>query len=292
MALHNTLTRRMVLLAVGLGGLATGAWAVLGRLAVQQSYVPPLELVKLGTIVGTASKAVSKDLKLSWYDWDTLQQSVTVKRRERQTMSSLWDQQVQDLSTSYYVLDVRWTCGIGDEIKRLYLAGVYPDGDACIEEWTFKYTIQNTGGYVPISQRAPPVVKRKELLRTSLYGRIRSLEPDPDGRYLLFSTYENPTLYRLPLPTGAVQVELAQTTIPELSGAKSITIRHHATEGRVAVLSQDPRWHADLLVPRNIIVLYDSDNDSTFETHVVLDLSDWTALGYDDPAVWTYTFCP
>src|SRR5262245_65039366 len=87
-------------------------------------------------MIGTAAKAVIQDLKCIWYDWNTLQRTVTIKRRERCSASDPWEEEVQQYRTAYYVVDARTTCSDEDEIEDLFLAGVYGDGDSCIERWT------------------------------------------------------------------------------------------------------------------------------------------------------------
>lgn len=181
---------------------------------------PPSNLVKTGGFVGTSGKGARSDTKRSWYDWDTLGSSVAIKRRERETPSSNWYEQLQDMSASFHPVDVRCVV-VNDEIERIYVAGLYPDGDSCIEKWTFSQKVQGTT-YVPISQRPLPIVKRSELFRGSSHGTIASLEPDPEERFVLFLTQTNPTVYRLALPSKSISVELTQAQQPYLAHGKQI----------------------------------------------------------------------
>lgn len=279
-----------VLLAIG--AMVTSSW-----FHPRQSPPPPPapvepldDLVK-STVPGNLAKAVHLDLVRSWYDWATVLKTVSVIRRERQSTTSPWYEQIQDLSTSYYPVDVRSLCSSDGQISEMYVAGVYPNGDACIERWVVTYPPANSLTYVPISDRRMPTVRRAELYRGQQYGHIRSIEPDPDGRFVLFLTLETPTLYRLPLPSGSISVELSQSSVPYLSNVKQVLVRQHATEGRQYHLLTSTRWEANLAGPNNFIVLHDADNDGRFDAPVVLTPQNWTDLGYDSATAWV-TICP
>jgi hypothetical protein len=252
------------------------------------STEPPRALVK-SPLPGSAGKAVYGELNRSWFNWDTLAQTVRVTRRERQNAGAAWDEQLQDLSTAFYVTDVRARTA-SSVILELIVVGVYPNGDSCIERWGFSYPAvkQPIGGssYLPISQRPLPVCRRVELLRTQAYGHIASVEVDPEARFLLFLTLESRTLHRVSVPTPTVSVEASVVQIPQLANAHTIHSREHATEGAQFHVLTSSRWEPDRDPARMTIVLHDADDDGFFESTSVLTQPDWTAHGYSAPGAW------
>jgi hypothetical protein len=248
------------------------------------SLEPPADLIK-SIVPGNAAKAYYADLERAWFDWDTLDKTVTVTRRERQLVTDAWSEQIQELRTGYYVVDVRAMCGGATEITSLFVAGIYATGESCIERWTFATPLLN-GPYGTMDRRKPPAVRKTELFRGAQYGHIRCLEPDPDGRFVLFLTYDNPTLYRLPLNSGSISIELSQSTVPELADARSVYAEQHVTEGRQFQLLRSSRWEADMDASRLIIILKDGNNDAVFDAPTVLTPVQWSQQGYDEPGVW------
>ncbi len=255
--------------------------------------LPPEDLIK-PPIIGSVGKAVYGELQRSWYDWNTVDQVVTIKRRERAKNTDSWSEQIQELSTSYYVVDVRVTCDSTHNIAEVYVAGSYPDGTACLERWAFAYP---AGGplsdpYVPIDRRPLPSVRRIELFRSSQFGYVRCIEPDPDGRFVLFLTRESQTLYRRPLPSGAPTIELAPAAENFMTEISQIVVREHTNEGRQFHLLTSSRWHAGGVgTPTDLIILRDSNNDGVFESHVRTTAAQWSALGYESGQVWRQ-LCP
>jgi hypothetical protein len=280
-----------LVILVAMGGIGYTAL----RAQDPQPTEPPDDLVNLPAIPGAGPIAVYQDLARSWYAWDTIQKELTIKRRERQTISSSWYEQIQELTTSYYIVDVRSVCSTGGRISGLFLAGLYPNGDACIERWAFTYPIYPIpvgGGYVPINDRPLPTVRRVELYRGSAYGRISCLEPDPESRFVLFLTRESHTLYRKSLSTGIITVELAPASQPLLAQIHRIVARHHATQGRKFVLSTTPRWGTTPTGSTDVLVMSDSNNDGAFESTAQLTVQAWVSAGYaNNPAAWT-SLCP
>lgn len=263
---------------------ATIGTVLRARASQGNGILPPDDLIKLDLLPGTSGKAVYTDLKKSWYNWATLDQVVTVKRRERADSSSPWSESIQELSTSYYPVDVRWRCSGSDEIDELYVAGLYPNGDSCVERWRFKYGLSLGGA------KRLPRLGRTELFRGSDLGMIRCVEPDPDGRFLLLLTYETPALYRLDLADGTVSLELQQSQVPVLSEMKHIYFHQHLFQGRMATLGKNRRSDGVVVAPRNYIVLIDSDNDGVFAPPAVFTLEEWESA-YEVPGSFI-DLCP
>jgi len=255
---------------------------------------PPVDMVKPSVIVGAVAKAVRTDLKRSWYDWNSLEMQVIIKRRERKTENDDFHEHVQELSTSFYVTDVRWRCDGEDEINELFVAGVNEDGSSVVERWKFYYTapvFDENGRYITIDNRRLPSVRRKQVYRGSSLGRIRTLQPDPDGRFVLFVTRETPTLYRIDLPSGVPSVALDQSVDPFLSNVGVVGIRKHASEGIQYHLYAGTRWHYDSSVPGEVIVLRDGDNDGVLDAPELVTPVMWEKYGYNAGSSWV-KFCP
>lgn len=273
------------LLALGLVGMPCSFLAAQG---VSASGLPQ-ELIKTGIRLGSAAKAVRTDLKISWYDWSTLERQVIVKRRERQLATDGFVEQVQRISTPYFVTDVRWRCEGADEIKNLYVAGVYESGDSVIERWVFTYpsAVDSAGNYVPLDERPFPMIAKRRIYQGDALGRVRSLGPDPLGRFVLFLTYDDPKLYRIDaVPGNPVSVALDTATEPYLANVGVITIARHATEGPHVRLGVGTRWEVDLKQPRKVIVLRDGDDDGVFDPPELLTMEQWAERGYGNATAW------
>jgi len=258
---------------------------------IQVLEEPPFDMVKMG--LGTSAKAVRTDLKRSWYDWETLEKKVIVKRREREKVSDIFVQQVQELSTSFFVVDVRWRCDGTDQIKELFVAGIDSGGDSVIERWNFTYPAipVPVGGDVPIDERPLPSVAREQVYRGNALGRVKTLSPDPDGRFVLFLTREARTLYRIDLPSGTPYVEVDQNTVPFLASVGVVDVSRHVTEGLQYHLYGSSRWHQDHTLPQDVIILRDGDNDGVFDAPEVVDMQTWNQYGYDTGSAWL-KICP
>lgn len=263
--------------------------------ALPQSTEPPADMVGLGFF---SSKSVHTELKRSWYVEDTLGKKVKIKRRER-PVDGPWSEQVQEIATAYYPVDVRWRCDGASEINELFVAGVYDAGDAVVEKWTFTYPDPAVGSkpvdsrmgraYAPLADRPLPTMTPERLYRGTAIGRIRTLEPDPEGRFVLLLTRENPTLYRIGFLGGAVRPptpELSQATMPYLASCGVVSVSQHATEGRHYNVYPGNRWHADLSTSPSTIILRDPDNDGVFGPPEFVSSQQWTRYGYDAYTAW------
>jgi len=73
-------------------------------------------------------------LKTAFARWDAVGKSISITRNERQNVTSEWHRQIQELSASFYVVEVRPLCD-----QKLYVLGLYETGESTIEEWVFEY---------------------------------------------------------------------------------------------------------------------------------------------------------
>jgi len=256
-------------------------------------------MIKFGVGIGTSATAVRTEIKRSWYDWRTTEKEVHVIRRERQVGQPFVEQR-QVISTSYFVTDVRWRCDGATEIRELFVAGVYANGDAVIEKWEFSYPDsavdsepinsngQVTSVYVPLSDRPLPTFSTTEIYRGTTIGRIRTIEPDPEGRFVLALTRETVTLYRIIILGGMASppaVKLSQATEPNLANAGTITILQHNSEGRQYHLGGGSRWSDDPSL-NWVIILRDGDNDGSFDPPEYVTAQQYKQYGYDQAGAW------
>jgi hypothetical protein len=116
------------------------------------------------------------------------------------------------------------------------------------------------------------------------------VEPDPDGRFLLFLTYESHNLYYLPLPSGTPTLLLSSSTTPELANVGQIMIWQHATQGRKCILPYGTRWDHVFDSDQRTIILTDSENNGSFETTEILTPAQWQSRGYVLTGNWV-PFC-
>ncbi|HND55504.1 MAG TPA: hypothetical protein PLV92_23985, partial [Pirellulaceae bacterium] len=200
----------------------------------------------------------------------------------------VFDEQRQELSTSYYVVDVRWRCDGTDEIRELFVAGVLEDGNSVIERWKFTYSLAfgPNGQPVPLSLRRPPRVNRTQLYSGSSLGRVLTVEPDPDGRFVLFLTRNPAALYRIDLPGGTPALVIDSSTVPAIANAGIVHVCQHISEGRQYHLSSGHRWEYDASLPSDVIFLRDGNNDAVFDPPVVVTQAQWTQAGYDVGSAW------
>lgn len=271
--------------------VATSFFAIAGppaRMPAPQSQgqnpVEPISVLRKSALMwGTA---IYSDLRRTWYDFSSHEKWVEVTRRERQSTTSLWYEQVHRESCSYFVVDVRPVVS-DDRVTELLVTGVFANSDSILERWTITYPPTHTpvGGYVPISQRPLPTVRRAELLRSAAYGHIRAAEPDQDGRFALFLTLENPTVHKFNYSDSVVSTVLTTAQVPLLATAQSLNIAEHAQEGRMLQVLQVHRWQ-DNGGSFDAILAKDPDNDGVFDAPFVMSASQWDSSPYNDSSVW------
>ncbi len=277
---------KTILLASTLALIAVGSWLGATLLAGANDE-PPTDLIKTGAMIGTVAKAVQSDLKRSWYDWETLEKKVIVKRLERRSTDDAFAEQVQTIELDRFPIDASWRCDGQGEIREIFVAELESDGTSVIERLQFLYAAR-PGAFVPIDQRPLPRVQRTPIFRGDQLGRIRSLRVDPRGRYLLFLTRENPTLYRLDLtdPPSAPAVLLTTEDQPYLSRVGWVNFRQHRTEGRHVHLIPGTPWEVHRGADSDTLILRDPENDGTFETADLVSEEAWSQLGYDSADPW------
>ena len=268
-------------------------YSVLTLFLTLQISNPPDDLIRPISLI-SGSYAVKQETKKSLYGWSTLSKSVTFKRKERETTTHPWHQQEQPLSASFFVIDVRTRCNNSGEIRSAFVAGF--DGstspaEAVIQEWKFTYprlpeTVHQGSFYTPIDQRPLLTVERIVHFRGSGLGSIRCLEVDPAGRFVVFVTYENPTVYQMSLPTGTPQVLAGSSSYPEIADIGALFATEHITEGPMIQLLPVSRW-AHGASESWIVVLPDPNDDGVFGLPQVLTFGDQSSRGYFDASNWT-----
>lgn len=229
--------------------------------------LPPDELQNAGTF---AIECVRKPLKKCRYDWDTVGKTVVVGREERQSTSGPWSSKSQDISASFYILDIAVTGNATtNELSDMYVAGDYGNDlahpTATIEKWHFVYPASVPGSpYVPLELRPSPQVQRTVVFSSSTLGRIRALDVNPDGNYIVFVTFETPTVYKIATSGGAATLLHDSSTFPQVSSIGTVVVRQHVVEGRMVQLLPMPKWQ-ERLGDGSVFLLPDSDSNGVFD---------------------------
>jgi hypothetical protein len=257
----------------------TGVLASLA-LAAPRFLRPPAAEVDLADRA-LIHEAVSTPYKRSGYTVDSDDGEVLVRRRE---LRDGWREQEQVLRAPYFIVEVDAGCAVDGEIASLHVAGLYPDGEACIEEWTFSYA-PRTEPDVPLERRALPEVRRAELLRSSAYGRISSLEPDPSGRFVVFVTCDDPAVYRLARGAREPERIVGSEALPALADARRMIVRRHASEGLQFHLIEDLFGCVHPFEGERVVVVR-ADADGRLSSAETLTMEDWHARGYALPGPW------
>lgn len=279
--------------------VATGVLTVIA-LATPKTPVLPAEPFSQGGIPTGVMNSLVKpnsgsykvslsETKANVLHWVAKTKNVWINRSERETPTATWHKQKQELSASFFVIDAR---SRGDE--DIYVAGLYESGDATIERWKLVHppSISPLGAYIPLDRRPMPTVRRSVVFFGTSLGIIRSLEVDPQNRFVLALTQEPRRLYSISVPTSPPSFGLVQqlhdtTSLPQLSGIHTIVFAKHITEGRKYLLLQQTRWAGLDSAPSYTVFLNDANEDGVFDSPVVLDTLSWKALGYHDLASWS-----
>lgn len=224
---------------------------------------------------------------------------LTWRRHERANAQSVWQDSTNTYSTRYSIIDVGARLG-GDE---LFVAGVLSTGESVLERWRFPArdggwshaptgtappigqsagayagtTAINGNGYrnLPATWLAPSI---SVVFESNSLGEIRSVEVDPEGRFVLFTTMAGASLYQLDLQqSGATPVLLFDSsTKPELADANWLAIGDHKDFGRTVVcLPPNIPAAARLPTPPSVVLLKDADNDGVFEGSGSMSISDY-----------------
>jgi hypothetical protein len=242
-----------------------------------QSQEPPLELVTAPSWMGTGRKVKATDNHRVFLDVDTLNQELTVRRQFRGNSSAPWINSNHTETASFYLVDASAGC----EAEVVYVTGVYPDGSSAIEKWTYNYPpvmISHSG----VATQGAPKVRRRVLYQGYDYGHIRTLEVDPEQRYLLFLTLESTSLMRMELPAGPISAVVTPASVPLVAQSKTIAIRQFSTIGRaITLLGDDRRSDAMDYSYTTLAIVPDSNNDGQFEAPYTMSIDAWNAAEMD-----------
>ncbi len=238
-------------------------------------------------------------------------------RRERNSTTDAWSESKNTYSARYSIVDVASRLA-GEE---LFVAGILPNEKSVIERWKFPkkkgrwiYSMSQPTpaigtpagqwsasfalhGQVLSMSPLPPTWYAPEItviMESSDHGFIRSVEADPEGRFLLFNRYPEGDVYRIDL-TGSNQtpaVVFSSTQHPELPALGNLTIAQHSSLGRVCIVAPASisRAMKEVLIPP-ALYLIDSNNDAIFESTQAVALPDYfesRLLDDNDQCAWTY----
>jgi hypothetical protein len=215
-----------------------------------------------------------------------------VQNWELDPIHQVWESVSYDYSTSFTIVDAA-----ARQAGEYYLLGDAGGAKTVIEKWSvsrvaggyyFDRSRSNTpigegvagwpatdsgitgGTYVPLASRQrAPAMRRSELWHSEELYPSYGIGCDPEGRFLLILSGDNPRrLFRLELDGASSPVEIAtSTTTPHLSVCDRIQPLHHAFHGRVYLLSGGD-GPASVALRRTLLV--DGDNDGNFDPPVTL----------------------
>ncbi len=242
--------------------------------------------------------------------------TVSWVRRERNGPSDPWSTSKNAYSARYALVS------LGSRLagQEVFLAGVLPDGKSVIEKWEFpkkkgRLVMSTTSPPPPIGTPAgawtapfalhgqvlrmspmpptwfPPTIS--VLMESSSYGVIRSIDVDPEGRFVLFSRYPEGDVYSLDLSQSASTPTMlfSSAQIPELRALGELSIEQHEALGRVCIVEPgDPYRACQLTSPPPVVLLIDGNNDGMFEATQVMPLDDYLTsreLDASDHTVWS-----
>lgn len=185
------------------------------------------------------------------------------RRQERSDPQSSWHESANLYSTRYQVISVASRAG-GSE---LFLAGVFENGTSIIERWSFAqrtgrwrhtytgppavmgtpsgpYTGSQSivgGAYAPPPSTwyAPDI---SLVLETDALGTIRSIEADPEGRFLIFNTFPSGNVYQIDLAVSPATPVLRFTSneVPSLANGSTLQLSHNSSFGRTCISATAP----------------------------------------------------
>lgn len=194
----------------------------------------------------------------------------------------------------------------------LYVAGISPDGSDVIERLNYGtrkggYEVQiqspaaqpigtpmpaysaqealnGTTFAIPQTQHAP--ARRTVIYSGTAMGHVRSMDVDPEGRYLLVLGFWSGSVFQLDLtaPTITPAVLFSAAQLPQLAKARTLELCFHLTEGRKVELTESSG--CVLPIDCKWMLLNDSNNDGVFESTVTLDRAAWLSSGYDEYSNW------
>jgi hypothetical protein len=149
------------------------------------------------------------------------------------------------------------------------------------------YSVANSivgGTFVAPGARQQIVPEREVIYRGTTMGHVRSMDVDPEGRFLLLLSYSTGTVYRFDLLTTPPQLNTAfePTAIPHLTNVRSLWIGDFAQQGRKCTLSEIQ--HGKLPEVHHFTILDDANNDGVFENHTTYGVSEWQASPYSNYA--------
>ena len=252
---------------------------------------------------GVTSAGLDSTYK-SYFEYYPSLSWVTRVIKEREDTDAEWETQGQELTTSYAIVDI----APRDGGEYVYVAGLQTsDCTDVIEEWRFSpadgaFTFRASASPTtsppipPVGTPAPPLTLHPEPnggtfvapserghlsapRRTVLYtgtslGHIRSMEVDPQGRFLLIQSHGDSGIYQLDLleePPLTPQMLFSAAAIPELLTTTTLaTYDNPAVGGRFFLLMQTDAF-GDLMLDSHRVLIEDYDNDGVLGPAQVFD---------------------
>ncbi|MCY3001215.1 MAG: hypothetical protein NTV21_05370 [Planctomycetota bacterium] len=139
------------------------------------------------------------------------------------------------------------------------------------------------GQFIAPGSRDPVTVDREELFRSSSYGEIVAICPDPDSRFVLcvaLPSSGGAQALRIDVPTGDVSIVADQTAVPTLPFIGHLGSVSHATRGLayVGLPNRAPHY-----MPQYVVFI-DADRNGQIDQSLDLSESVFELHGYFDPS--------
>lgn len=206
-----------------------------------------------------------------------------------------WKLHMQDLTTSYWIIDT-WSHGRND----LYVLGLSDSGKTIIERWRFmhqpfKWSMPAGGGSATWSIKEP-TVRRKEIYYGDDLNHIMDISGDLQGRFLLLFRLEDKEVLRMDPTTGDYFTLFGPSECGNIVDFRRIVALEHSTEGYIYVFERGSGWRepggektliekdGKIYIVSDHVVVKDTDKDGVIdlETLEYLSPQQWVDSGFMD----------
>jgi hypothetical protein len=210
------------------------------QFAYSQAYEGPGELRPYYEPLDRHRLCASTDTIKCFYQSHFETKKIVLYWNFRPSAEHEWKAEIQELTTSYWVIDT-WSHSEND----LYVLGLSDTGKTIIERWNFvhkpfKWSMP-PGGPATWSKDAPGV-RRKELYNGTGLNHVVDLSGDLEGRFLLFMTLESREIYQMNPVTGDYFYLFGPSDLENIRDFICITSVIHETDGYIYILCRNPPW--------------------------------------------------
>lgn len=236
--------------------------------------------------------------------------TLSVVRHERASAQDAWTREGRTYGASYFITDVsQRRAG-----ETLFVAGVKPNGATIIERWEFPPTVNRySASYVdpapligtPVSDPYRPTVSisggtwaygrgalpaaQKTVIYEGTAGVFSRVVADPEGRFLLLYDYDSESICQMVLGSGPPTFQVLYTSAdhPQLDQLHDFEPRDSPTFGRTVVIWREYP-HRNAAGDETFTLIFDADNDGTFESIESYSLSQYKLTAYWGASDWIF----